>query len=377
MRIPGNESLLSGVIGKSFGSQRMALRVGGKAVENCGALRTASSELSLEQSQAISTVRESFERIDKVMQGMKLLSLKGEESLSEDDRLLLQSRMAEFQSDLHREVHSVALKLAGKTYESTLPTDGAKSIMGEGPKGADEDGFYSYFLELSSDQSLNQARLGVDGLRAFGIRKLDPKESQPIKNGATVHFIALVATGKGNVLESHTDRLISALAEAGESGKTLSEVASEPMFEQDTMMLTDPESSAKITERIDANLQKLGDMSAKFERFVEEMKEAKASGKGKRLALDRDMLDLQNKMNSPLGDMAFSFGADLSDLRLIDAASPLGEMFAEVDSFFKDEIYSDLGVEDTYFRDLFFKMDNSLTAQTLFDQGNSKSRVSL
>ncbi|MCF4152174.1 hypothetical protein L2W58_10230 [Dethiosulfovibrio sp. F2B] len=381
MRIYGNDHNLSGIWGKSLGYQAAGLRVGGRKLESGSVLKTSSTEeLSLEESQAVSTIRDGFERIGKVMQGMKLISEKGEESLSEDERLLLQSRMAEFQSDLHREIHSVALKLAGKTYESTLPTDGAKSIVGEGVEGSDEYGFYGCFLDLSSDQSLNKVNLGnlgLDGLRIFGARKLDPEEGAPMINGDTVHYVTLVATGKGNVLESHTDKLISALAEAGESGKSLSEVASEPMFAQDDMMLIDPERSGEITDRIDDDLKKIWDMSAKFEEFVEKMKSSDSGGARKDLSVNRDLLDLQNKVDGPLGTMAFSLGADFSDLRMIDVTSPLGQMFSEVDSLFKDDIYSDLGVEDTYFRDLIFDMDDSALLQELFDQGRSSSRVSI
>lgn len=379
MMIYGKDQNLYGIWGKNLGSQAAGFRVGGQKLESGSALKTSSTGgLSLEESLAVSTIRQGFERIGKVMQGMKLISQKGEESLSEDERLLLQSRMAEFQSELHREVHSVALNLAGKTYESTLPTDGAKSIMGNGFNGVDENGLYMEYTYLDPDESVSKSGLlTYKGMRLFGVRRLTPEERSLSTDPS--HVLAYVATGKGKVLESHTDKLISALAEARESGKTLSEVASEPMFAQDSMMLLDPESSCEITGRIDDNLKKIWDMSAKFEEFVGKMKSSDSGGvrDNRDLSVNRDLQDRQNKVDGPLGSMVFSLGADFSDLRMLDATSSLGQMFSEVDSLFKDEIYSDLGVRDTYFRDLIFNMEGSVTAQILFDKGRSLSRVSI
>ncbi|WP_300523351.1 hypothetical protein [Aminiphilus sp.] len=355
MRIDGTDSFLSrlsGNTGLSFGNLDLRIdRAGGGIPEEKDILELSTDTLTAEEARAVKAMGVAFSKIDGTLRAMKKISVLAEdERYTEEERMDLQIRMIELQADLHRDVHTMGLAASGQTYESTLPTDAALSMFSEGTNK--EEGTVGYFLSHKPGEFFLSEWGVASEFKDLRVVRVTLAEEH-IRSDVVSHQITLVATGKGNVLESNADKAIKRLTEAKESGVSLRDMSEDPLFSSSKMFLGDAEASKKVTEAIGKEIARLADLREKTSASVGELLtpegNASSTGKSAVAGLDRNMEDRYRIAGTELGDMVFTYGADLSDIRLKNTTGRLGMLFSAVDTFLKDETYRNLGIGKLHF----------------------------
>ena len=332
-------------------------------------------EIKRHSNDYLRSIGETIERVGRQTELMKSLALLAQDSqLSQEDRLHLQKRMTQMQSDLYIEIHNMSFKLADEKYgtrpgpnkspkeeikadfdltmkvlslqEKKIKGDHIAIVKGDTSIDADADfiivdngdGTYSYIDENRDYADLTEVE--KNAVQGFGVNanknSLGAKENEGGK---------AVFTGSLKDIKTYLERY---------EDKTFNYEAWE---EKATLSLKNAETAAKSAENLTRRIEELRKKQDDFIAFFK-------SQEG-RAAIAEDIANPKPPVQEGgVGDEGEEEGEDpgdnevavsnykfaqlegsamLSDVRLAHPVGIIEEMYAAWDDFLKDNIYKQLG----------------------------------
>lgn len=324
----------------------------------------------------------SISSVGSILEQMKSLTILAEdESLTDSDRMQLQTQMAGLQQRLGAETKRMSLRLAGKSEEEIAKTLGGslemQGMVGSLPNGQSSDMLERALARIESGEAWDIAErwevttaledvtvLAADGRRLtfppvdgdFTLpEEFDPETTLILRNE--------VITG-GRFVQADDPK-----------APTVSEL----LKQNRTIILMDVKSAKEGTERLDREIEELSKMREEFARVRDEMRaEAKAeagdagmdegrldamlgrieqerlareariaedirvAGGGTPSGPDDDEKAKKVRVETPLGLMEYATDengvTDYADPRLVAPEGKLGTLFAKLEALFKDKI---------------------------------------
>jgi len=303
----------------SFSSLAGKLRVQGNPV-------TAESVTKPGDDKTLRMMEEQMSVVGRILAQQKnLAEMAKDETLSDLDRMDLQIEMSELQRKLTAETRRLSMQLAGMSpseiYKELAPLLSPSTEQG--------------MLERARERIVNGEEWDVAEAVLF----------DPASFDRTVASLA----SDGDVTARIADELKTELVTVkDESFPTVSDY----LEAMNAVIIMDVESAAKGEERIDKQIQNLAEMKEEFVRFREEyggnpktMQSSAASAPEVigTIESEQERKTVETELGTWTYEANSSGSANLSDPRLRNPSSPLGQLFARLESLFKDKIEKSLG----------------------------------